>query len=174
MKRYNRIRLLLAGILVVLAAMLVSVQPVMSINTTDVSATVTVNVIVDVTLANTTLTFTGLTDGSTDNLPTEYPINVTVETTTNTPTNLSIKSSTSTFSGPGTLGIGNLTYTNESTGTDQAMSATYGDGSFADWQTIIDPVGSSELRQIYTELDIPAGLASGTYTATITVRVREE
>lgn len=174
MKEYNRIGLLLAGILVVLATMLVSVQPVMSAseNATAVAATVTVSSDIDVTMNVSMLLFGPLDPGIINSSATNGPINVTIHGTTNKATNLSIKGLDFDKSGD-TIAIGNVSYSNESAGSYPVMTNSYGDGSFADWQSIPDPA-VDVYRAIYARISIPSGQVGGVYNSTMTIRVQEE
>ncbi len=176
MKGYNRTGLLLAGILVVLVAVLLSAQPVMSqtLNATDVEASVGVGATVDVTLNITTILFgSGIAPNTDNTTSTNGPLNVTIESTTNTATNLTINASATFAVGGNNFTISNLVYGNTSTLTDSTpMTTLYADGGYSDWQTI--PVSTTTELDIYFWLSIPADQASGTYTSTMSVRVQEE
>ncbi len=175
MKGYAQARFLLAGILAVLVALLVSVQPVASVdNATAVSASVGVNVVVDVTLDATTLGFGSTSPGINDLQPTEYPLNVTIYGNTNVDTNLSVNGDANFTTGTYNFSIGNLTYSNESGGVHTPMTTSYAQGTptHADWQDISDP-SSDITREVYALLDIPSGQAGGSYSASVSIKVGE-
>ncbi len=173
MKGYSRAGLLLVGTLVVLVATLISVQPVMSAeNATDVTATVTVNSIVDVTLDKATITFGSLDPGTSDSAATNAPINVTIQANTNTDTNLSVNGSVNFTTGAYNFSIGNLTYCNETAGSYTAMTTSYAQGGYADWQDIPSPSTDTN-SSIWTKISIPSGQVAGSYSATVSIKVGE-
>lgn len=175
MKEYKQARLLLAGMLVVLAALLVSVQPVMSAeNATVVTASVGVTSTIDVTLNLTTIQFgSGIAPNTANTTSTNGPLNVTIESTTNTATNLTINGSSTFASGGDSFPIANLRYSNTSeVDNSTVMTTSYADGGYADWQAI--PISATTELLIQFWLSIPADQASGTYSADVSIRVQEE
>jgi len=161
------------GVLAVLFALFVFAQPVVSVDDTQATtATVTVNEYISVTLANVPIAFGNLNPGVTDSAATANPTTITVDSITNVNTNISLNGSD--FTGPGTIGVGNLSYSNGSvaaTATDMVTAFSSGP-PYSDWVDIPAPGGgSAETRNAYFWIDIPSGQTSGGYTSDVFVRV---
>jgi len=139
-------------------------------NETEATASVTVNQYIDVTLYNTTIDFGSLDPGSTDIPNSKNPLLVSIETTTNTQTNLTIKGTDFTDGGSNVIGIGNMTYYNESNVINSIPVQTDypSPPPFENWINIPDPTTSQENRTIYFWINIPTSQPAASYTATIT------
>ena len=143
-----------------------------STNETEATASVTVNQYIDVTLYNTTIEFGSLDPGATDTANSNNPLMVSVETTTNTQTNLTIKGTDFTDGGSNVIGIGNMTYYNESSvGDSISVQTTYpSPPPFENWINIPDPTTAQENRTIYFWINIPSSQPAASYSSTVTIK----
>ncbi|MEE8402347.1 MAG: hypothetical protein V3R93_01195 [Candidatus Hydrothermarchaeaceae archaeon] len=141
---------------------------------TDVSFTVVE--VIDVTLYAVPIQFLSADPGGGSvyaQVDNGYPMNVTIESTTNVPTNLTLKGDVKFTTGAYNFSIGNLTYTNESSGTYTDMTASYpSTPPYADWLDIPAPATDTN-RSVYFAISIPAGQEAGDYSATVTVKVEK-
>lgn len=130
----------------------------------------TVNVVpvtIDVTLTNVPVDFGSLFAGV-KNQSGLLPLNVTIESTTNVNVNLTLNG-TDFISGIYNFGVGNLTYSNSSTGTKTYMATSFPLPPYINWVNLSRQVISN--RSIYFWLTIPGGQESGSYSSDVNVRV---
>jgi hypothetical protein len=166
------------GMTVVLAALFTSVQPVLSqTNETATTASVTVNKYISVTLSNVPIQFGSVDAGSTNNPATVgngYPMTIQIDSVTNVNTNISVNGSD--FSGPGTFGVGNLSFSNSSSvSTATNMQSVFSSGPpYSNWVNIVAPAGgAAKTADAYFWVSIPSGQIAGSYSSTVYVRVEE-
>lgn len=130
----------------------------------------TVNVVpvtIDVTLTNVPVDFGSIFAGV-KNQSGLLPLNVTIESTTNVNVNLTMNG-TDFISGIYNFGVGNLTYSNSSTGTITYMATSFPLPPYINWVNISKQVITN--RSIYFWLTIPGGQESGSYSSDVNVRV---
>lgn len=147
-------------------------------NTTTAGVTATVSETISVTLSfnlsGTGITFTNLIAG-TNNQSADNNLNISIDYGTNVNTNISQRGTD--FSGPDTLTIGNLRYSNASGNPGLTNSTTMTTSfpsppPYANWINISKPTGSvSQYRDTYYWLTIPTGLTAGSYTTNIYINV---
>lgn len=166
--------------MVVLAALIFSANSAVAQvqNETQTTATVNVNEFISVTLTNAPIDFGNLNPGTTNqNASTTngFPLTVNIEPETNVVTNLSVKGNDFTGAG-GTIGIGNMSFSNSSTvATATQMSTSYqGDAIYSNFDAIPQPGGSAVTRDIYFWISIPAGQQAGIYTSNVFIRVQKD
>jgi hypothetical protein len=124
---------------------------------------------IDVTLSNVPVNFGNVSAGS-SNQPGLLPLNVTIQNTTNVNVNLTLNGSSFTY-GAYSFGVGNVTYSNSSTGTKTSMATSFPLPPYADWINIAQLVTTN--RSIYLWIGIPPGQYAGAYSSTINVRVEK-
>lgn len=93
---------------------------------------------------------------------------MTIESTTNVNVNLTMNG-TDFISGIYNFGVGNLTYSNSSTGTITYMATSFPLPPYINWVNISKQVITN--RSIYFWLTIPGGQESGSYSSDVNVRV---
>jgi len=174
------------GMLALLIALLLAAQPAISVNETqNVTASVTVNEYISVTLSNVPIEFGSVNPGSTqqaddgaandwngDSLINGFPLQITVDSITNVNTNISLNGSD--FTGPATFGVGNLSFANDTTSYTTAMQKTFSSGNppYADWVNIPAPGGgAAQTRNAYFWITIPPGQTAGSYQSSVYVKV---
>jgi subtilisin family serine protease len=87
-------------------------------------------------------------------------VTLTVGSETNVSVNVRLKGTD--FTGPGTIGIGNVKYDLDS---DLTGASTLGT-DYTLWYTVTQPLASDDVRQGYHWLSIPGGQTPGAYTST--------
>jgi hypothetical protein len=124
---------------------------------------------IDVTLSNVPVNFSNVLAGSL-NQSALLPLIVTIQNTTNVNVNLTLNGS-SFAAGTYSFGVGNMTYSNSSTGAKTSMTASFPLPPYADWINIAQLVTTN--RSIYLWISIPPGQPAGAYSSTINVLVEK-
>lgn len=121
---------------------------------------------IDVTLSNFPIDFGNVSSGIL-NKASVNPLNVTIESTTNVNVNLTLKG-TDFVSGGYSFNVGNMTYSNSSTGTKIALATSYAIPIHTNWINL--PNLSTQVRSIYFWLSIPPGQEPGNYASNVTIQ----
>lgn len=175
MKRYINGLIAIMGILAV-SVLLLQPGNAVTNNTTAAQASATVRETISVTLslsdAGGGVTFGNL-DAGTNNNSASNNLNISIDVGTNVATNISQNATA--FSGPDSLAIGNLRYSNASGSpgltNSTAMTTSFPASPFTNWVNIAKPTGSSTYRDVFYWLTIPSAQTAGTYTTNIYVNV---
>ncbi len=136
--------------------------------TNTVTWNITVPEVIDVTLSG-PVDFSSVNAGS-SNQPALVPLNVTVQSTTNVNVNLTINGSDFIY-GAYSIGVGNLAYSNSSTGTKTSITNSFSLPPYADWINITKLVTTN--RSIYLWINIPNAQPAGAYNSTINVQAQK-
>lgn len=168
----------LAGSMAVLMLLFLSLQTVAVEVEQATTASVTVNEYISVTLSNAPILFGSLNPGVVDqtaNVGNGYPMTVQVDSVTNVVTNLSLRGTD--FTGAGTFGVGNLSFSNSSsaaTATD--MATTYaGPAIYSNFDAIPAPLGGpAQTRDVYFWIDVPSGQTAGAYASDVYINVAKD
>lgn len=132
----------------------------------------TINVLpdtIDVTLSNVPVNFGDVSQGSSNQSAT-LPLNVTIQSTTNVNVNLTLNGSDFT-TGIYSFGVGNLSYSNSSSGVKTSMTASFSLPLYADLVNITKQATTN--RSIYFWISIPNVQTAGVYSSNINVRVEK-
>jgi len=124
---------------------------------------------IDVTLSNSPVEFGNITAGILYK-PSISPLNVTIQSSTNVNVNLTLNGSDFVYGIYG-FTVGNLTYSNSSTGVKTAMNSSFPLPMYVNWVNI--PRYSTQVRAIYFWLSIPNGQEPGDYTNDINILVEK-
>ena len=133
-------------------------------DTASTSASVTVNEFLSVTLSNAPVAFPNLDPGTgptAANVSNGYPLTATIGSESNVDADVSTKADASDFTGPGTLAVSNMEWSDASAG-------TYADYTTSD-ATVCSSIGASVECDIYHQITIPGGQAAGSYSVGLTV-----
>lgn len=175
LKLFGAIGLLVAILVVLLSSVNTITAQVQ--NETQTTAQVQVNEFISVTLQGVPIDFGSLNPG-TVNQPAGasngFPMNVSIEPETNVITNMSLRATD--FTGAGTIGVGNMSFSNSSSvSTATQMSTSYqGDAIYSNFDAIPQPSGSAEIREVYFWITIPAGQTAGSYTSNVYIKVQKD
>jgi spore coat protein U-like protein len=159
----------------ILAIFTLNLQPV-SAWSGSTTATATVNGAIDVTLTYSSgsgIDFGNLNAGTSNNSATNH-LTITINPVTNVATDISQNASGAFSDGNGhTFPVGNLWYEESGTelATSPSMTTSY-NTPFIDWSNIA-PTGSTQTRDTYYWLSIPANQVAGTYSTTINIQVSQ-
>lgn len=132
----------------------------------------TVNVLpetIDMTLSNVPVNF-GNISSNISNQSAILPLNVTIHSTTNVNVNLTLNGSDF-MAGIYSFGVGNLSYSNSSSGTITRMSAVFPLPPYADWVNITKQATIN--RSLYFWISIPKEQNAGVYSSNINIRVEK-
>lgn len=138
----------------------------------ELTSSAEVGEVISVALNASAVGWTGLVPGtSTDVAATTggAPLLLSIYAETNVATDLEVNGSDLTSSG-NILEVANVSYSNATTGL-VALTSGFSSGGFEDWIGIPDP-SSTITRDINWFITIPAGIAQGTYTGTLYVKVK--
>ena len=174
MDKYKSGLLVLIGIL---AVSILFLQPgnAVSNNTTLAQVSATVSETISVTLSFTSgsgITFGSLNAGTNNNSATNN-LNISIDIGTNVGTNISQNGTA--FTGPQSLALNNLQYSNASgaagLANSTAMTTSFSAPPFTNWVNISKPSGVNTFRDTYYWLTIPSAQTAGSYTTNIYINV---
>lgn len=137
----------------------------------EVSSSAEVGEVISIALNSSAVGWTGLVPGSsTDVIATSggAPLQVSIYAETNVATDIQVNGS-NLNSGGDVLGVGNVSFSNSTTGL-VALSSGFSSGGFANYINIPDPT-TTITRPINWFITIPAGTPQGTYLGTLYVKV---